>query len=206
MSRHAPLHAHVPAARVLGALGITVVAAAVELTGSRAGNSMFLTADAAHLLAHVGIFGVLLLPPRWWHERWEDVSASTVLTLVGAIAVGITFQSARALVLGVEHPVEPAVMLLSLVGLTANAVAAWLLTAPARRWWSFRAALAHELSDGALTVAGLVGAGVIAAFGWAWIDPALSLAIGSWLGWWAARLLVRRVRRGARVWVEEPVV
>src|SRR5262249_44384107 len=139
---------------------------------------MFLTADAAHLLAHVGIFGVLLLPPRWWPGRWGDVSASAVLILVGAIAVGITFQSVRALVVGVEHPVAPAVMLLSLVGPGANATAAWLLTAPARRWWSFRAALAPELSDGALTIPRPGGAGAIAALGRAWGSPGLSQAHG----------------------------
>jgi cobalt-zinc-cadmium efflux system protein len=196
-------HAHVPIGRVLAALGVTVLAAAVELIGSRAGGSLFLTADALHLLAHVGIYAVLLLPPRWWHDRWEDASAIAVLVVVAAIAVGIVTTSAGAILRrGEAHP-DPAIMLLSLAGLVANGLAAWLLTAPARSWWSFRAALAHELSDGALTVAGLAGAGTIALFGWGWVDPALSLAIGAWLAWWTVRLLVGRARLGRRVWLDE---
>jgi cobalt-zinc-cadmium efflux system protein len=196
-------HAHVPTGRVLGALGVTVLAAAIELVGSRAGRSLFLTADAVHLLAHVGIYAVLLLPPSWWHDRWEDASAVAVLVVVAAIAIGIVTTSADAILRPREAPPDPAIMLLSLAGLVANGVAAWLLTAPARTWWSFRAALAHELSDGGLTVAGLVGAGTIALFGWRWIDPALSLAIGTWLAWWTVRLLVGRVRLGRRAWLDE---
>jgi len=190
--------------RVVAALVVTVVAAGIELVGSWTGQSLFLVADAVHLLAHVGIFGVLLLPRTWWQEGWEDASAVAVLGLVGAIAAGVIVVSAHALAAGRVEPPEPALMLLSLVGLAANVTAAWLLTAPARRWWSFRAALAHELSDGAMTVGGLFGAGAIALFGWAWVDPALSLGVGTWLAWWVLRLLVRRIRRGAGIWAEEP--
>ncbi len=195
---------HVAAGRVVAAVVVTVVAAGIELVGSWTGGSLFLVADAVHLLAHVGIFGVLLLPRTWWQEGWEDASAVAVLALVGAIAAGVIVVSVHALVAGRLEPPEPALMLLSLFGLAANVTGAWLLTAPARRWWSFRAALAHELSDGAMTVGGLCGAGAIALFGWAWVDPALSLGIGLWLAWWVLRLLVRRVRRGAGIWAEEP--
>ena len=166
---------------------------------------MFLVADAIHLLAHVGIFVVLLMPLGWWHEASEDVSAIAVLVLVEAIAAGVMFASIHALVASPHEVAEPALMLLALVGLVANGVAAWLLRAPAQRWWSFRAAMAHELSDGALTLAGLAGAGAIAVFGWTWVDPGLSLGIGLWLAWWASRLLVRRARRGRRFWAEEPI-
>ena len=44
---------------------VTVLAAATELVGSARGNSLFLAADACHLLAHVGIFGVLA-PAQVW--------------------------------------------------------------------------------------------------------------------------------------------
>ncbi len=200
-----PWRPHAPATRVLAALAVTLGAAGIELTGAWNGRSLFLVADAVHLLAHVAIFGVLLVPRRWWHARGEDVSAVGVLVLVAAIAAAVVLTSVHALVVGNEGGPEPLVMLLSVFGLVANAVAAWLFTAPARRWWSFRAALAHELSDGALTLAGLAGAGAIAVFGWTWIDPALSLGIGFWLGWWALHLLVRRSRRGRQVWAEEPI-
>jgi Co/Zn/Cd efflux system component len=163
--RMATTHEHVPARRVVLALATTVVAAGIEILGSQTGSSLFLVADAVHLLAHVGIFGVLLIPSRWWHEQWEDVTAVIVLALVTVIAAGVTFVSLDALRVGEVDPPHPAVMLFSLFGLLANVVAAWLLTPGAREWWSFRAALAHEVSDAALTLVGLAGAGAIALFG-----------------------------------------
>jgi hypothetical protein len=72
-----------------------VLAAAVELVGSARGNTLFLAADACHLLAHVGIFGVLLIPTGQWHDRGEDVAATAVLTMVALIAVGIALASVR---------------------------------------------------------------------------------------------------------------
>jgi len=193
-------HAHVPAVRVLAALGLTVCAAAIELVASARGGSFFLLADAVHLLAHVGIFGILLVRAEWWHDRGEDVATVLVLLLILSIAAGVVTVSVRALMLPVAEPPAPAVLALSLLGLAANVGTAWLFADPARRWWSFRAALAHELSDGMLTVVGLVGALAIWLFAWRWVDPGLSLAVGLWLGGWAARLVGRRIRLGVRAW------
>jgi hypothetical protein len=46
--------------------------------------------------------------------------------------------------------------------------------------------------------------GAVALFGWIWVDPTLSFGIGLWLAWWVLRLLVRRIRRGAGIWAQEP--
>lgn len=196
----APSHIHVSPARVLLALAVTVFAAAVEWVGSARGNTLFLAADASHLLAHVGIFGVLLIPTARWHARGEDIATIGVLGGIGLIALGIALASVRELGHPPNEPVEPAFMLLSLLGLAANLTTAYVFADPARARWSFRAALAHELADGGLTVAGLLGALVIELSGWTWIDPALSLAISLWLGAWSARLLVRRARLGPEAW------
>ena len=191
---------HVPARRVMAALAVTVLAAAAELAGSWSGQSLFLAADAGHLLAHTGIFVVLLIPPGWWHERGEDVAAITVLVLVLAIAVAIARTSLHDLGLPRPEPPAPSVMLLSLLGLGANLTTAYLFADPARERWSFRAALAHELADGSLTVVGLLGAAAIKLFAWRWVDPGLSLTIAVWLGAGAARLLARRARLGRSAW------
>jgi cobalt-zinc-cadmium efflux system protein len=196
------VHRHVPARRVLAAFAITLLAATAEAIGSWTGRSLFLVADAAHLFAHLLIFGVLLVPRAAWHDRGEDVAATGVLLLVSGIAATVTVSSIRALAGGAGDP-EPTVMLLSLVGLTANVTSAWLFLAPSRSWWSFRAALAHELSDGALTLAGLAGAALIAWRDWKWLDGALSLAIGLWLQVWAGRLLANRLRVGTEAWNRE---
>ena len=94
-------------------------------------------------------------------------------------------------------------MLLAVFGLGANLMTAFLFAAPSKTRWSFRAALAHELSDGALTVFGLLGALAIHFFGWHWVDPTLSLLVGLWLWVWTARLLLRWMRLGREAWMLE---
>jgi cobalt-zinc-cadmium efflux system protein len=193
-------HVHVSPRRVLAAAAVTVLAAGVELWLSQRAGSLFLVADAVHLIAHMGIFGVLLIPVRGRrHAAREDIVTCVVLALVVGIAIWIAVQAIRNVAVWKEPP-KPGYMLFSLLGLAANLTSAWLFRDPAQHRWSFRAALAHELSDASLTVAGLVGAGAIALFGFRWVDPALSLAIAAWLGTWATRLLVRRIRVGQAAW------
>jgi cobalt-zinc-cadmium efflux system protein len=202
---HTPPHAHISPRRVLIALTVTVLAAAVELVGSARGNTLFLAADACHLFAHVGIFGVLLIPTGQWHDRGEDVAATAVLIMVALIAVGIAVASVRNLTSQHTEPPEPSFMLLSLFGLGANLTSAFLFAGPAKTRWAFRAALVHELADGGFTVVALLGALTLKLFAWVWIDPGLSLAIAFWLGAWSGRLLDRRVRFGRKAWTLEDV-
>jgi len=194
-------HRHVPRRVVLKALVITLAAASIEFMGSWVGGSLFLFADAVHLVAHIGIFAVLLIPAARWHERGEELVTLAVLGLVVLIALGIIMNSGRELLVPPGVPPNPASMLLAALGLAANLTTAFLFAAPSRTHWSFRAALAHELSDGAVTVFGLAGALVIYISDWHWVDPALSLAVGLWLWVWAARLLLRWMRLGHEAWM-----
>jgi cobalt-zinc-cadmium efflux system protein len=184
------------------AAGITVLAGGIELFSSRASGSLFLLADAVHLLAHLGIFLVLLIPPGRLHGASEDLGAVAVLAIVVAIAGWVVWLSLDHLLHPPETLPNAAAMLVALVGLAANTCSALLFRKPAETHFSFRAALAHELSDGGMTLGGLAGAACIAIFGWHWMDPTLSLVIGGWLGVWAVRLLVRRALRGPEVFFE----
>jgi cobalt-zinc-cadmium efflux system protein len=184
------------------AAAVTILAGGVELWTSAHSGSLFLLADAIHLLAHLGIFLVLLIPPGRLHGAGEDVATVGVLLIVIAIATWVVALSVDHLLRPVGEPPSPAAMLVSLLGLAANVGSALLFRKPAAAHFSFRAALAHELSDGGMTLAGLLGALCIALFGWHWVDPGLSLLIGGWLGLWAGRLLWRRVRLGPEVFFE----
>jgi len=198
-----PVHPHVRPHTVLLALAVTLFAALIELFGSARSGSLFLAADASHLLAHIGIFFVLLIPTeRRWHDRGEDFATIAVLLLVLSIATGIAWGSLNKLSDMPAEPPAPSFMLLALFGLGANLTTAYLFKSPAETQWSFRAALAHELSDGALTVVGLFGALAIKLFGFHWVDPGLSMAIALWLGIWSLRLLLRRVQIGRLAWVD----
>ena len=162
---------------------------------------MFLVADAVHLVAHLAIFGVLLVPVGEAHESSEDRTIIAVVIVISGIASGIVAAALRALASARPEPPEPGLMGLAVLGLGANLTTAWLFHRPAQSHWSFRAALAHELADGMITVAGLLGAIAIAVRGWWWVDPVLCLGIGVWLNAWVLRLLLRRMRRGTSVWL-----
>jgi Co/Zn/Cd efflux system component len=187
-----------PAARhaVFAGAAITLLAGSIELAGALRGRSLFLTADAVHLMAHMGIYVSLVIPGEAWGRR-RDWGSIVVLLLVLLIAIGIVVASARDLFAGAET-VEPLAMLLSLVGLAANLLTAWLFRRAARQTLSFRAAFVHELSDGSMTVVGLIGAGLIAWRHWSFIDPLLSLGIGAGLVGWTAPRLTRLLGRRAR--------
>ena len=184
------------------AAAITILAGGIELWTSARSGSLFLLADAIHLLAHLGIFLVLLIPPGRLHGVSEDFGAVSVLGIVVAIAGWVVWISVDHLLHPPKELPNAAAMLVSLLGLAANTCSALLFRKPAATHFSFRAALAHELSDGGMTVAGLLGAACIALFGWHWVDPTLSLVIGGWLGVWAIRLLMRRAVRGPEVFFE----
>ena len=79
MHTHHPELSHVPAGRVAFAAAITILAGGIELWTSARSGSLFLLADAIHLLAHLGIFLVLLIPPGRLHGAGEDVATVGVL-------------------------------------------------------------------------------------------------------------------------------
>jgi Co/Zn/Cd efflux system component len=196
-------HAHVSTRVVLLAAALTLTAAGAEVLGSRRSGSLFLTADAVHLVAHLGIFGILLLPTSHRHDRREDVAAVGVLVIVALIACGIIGEAAHRLRAASGGTPSPAFLALSLLGLGANLATAYLFHDPAQTRWSFRAALAHELADASITIIALAGAGAIALFAWSWVDAGLTLGVGVWLIVWAGRLLLRRVRIGPQAWTLE---
>jgi Co/Zn/Cd efflux system component len=65
-------HSHVPPRIVIIAFAITLAAASAEFAGSWYGGSFFLFSDAVHLIAHLGIFAVLLIPAVRARARGGD--------------------------------------------------------------------------------------------------------------------------------------
>jgi Co/Zn/Cd efflux system component len=92
---------------------------------------MFLVADAVHLVAHLGIFFVLLIPTATWHEHGDDLVTNAVLILILLIALGVGWASVKELTLAVSEPPRSSFMLLSLLGFGANLTTAYLFRGPA---------------------------------------------------------------------------
>jgi Co/Zn/Cd efflux system component len=125
-------HTHVPPRIVATAFAITLAAASAEFMGSWYGGSFFLFSDAVHLIAHLGIFAVLLLPAARWHERGEELVSVVVLSVVALVALGIVVSSGRRLLTSDGTLPDPASMGLAVLGLGANLATAFLFAARPR--------------------------------------------------------------------------
>jgi cobalt-zinc-cadmium efflux system protein len=150
-------------------------------------NSLALLADAGHNLSDV--FGLLLAwgasylaarPPtarRTYGLRRSSILAALLNAALLLIAVGgIAWEA----VLRFGHP-EPvaggAVVAVALAGVVVNSATALLFFRGREHDLNVRGAFLHMAAD-ALVSVGVVAAGLVIRFtGWAWVDPATSLAV-----------------------------
>jgi cobalt-zinc-cadmium efflux system protein len=198
--RHGPgHHHHAPANfdRAFGiGIGLNVAFVIAEVVFGIRAHSLALTADAGHNLGDVlGLVlawaGTLLATARPTARRTYGLrsfsilaalaNAGFLLIAVGAIAVEAVHR--------LRHP-EPVgtglVMIVAVVGIVINVGTALGFMAGRENDLNIRGAFVHMLGDAAAS-AGVVVAGlIIAATGWFWLDPAVSLllvaliTLGSW--------------------------
>lgn len=158
----------------------------VELVAGLYSSSLALLADAGHnlsdVLALLLAWGAAVLAKRaptaqrTYGLRKATILASLANAVVLLVAIGaIVSESVRRF----AHPeviVSSVVMITAGAGAVINTATA-LLFFSGRHELNARGAYLHMASDAAVSVAVVVGAGLIAATGLNWIDPALSLAI-----------------------------
>ena len=180
---HAPTNAD--ARRLLIALAIALVTAAVEVAGSIATGSLALLADAGHVFADIGALSLALLAIRFaarphtmrWtfgYHRAEVLAASLNALALLAIAAFITWRAVDRL----RNPseVEAAGLLaVATAGLLANLVALLILRGSISV--NVRAARLHVLSDLGGSLAAVAAGLIIALTGWDRADSLLSLVI-----------------------------
>jgi cobalt-zinc-cadmium efflux system protein len=169
---------------VLNTAFVAVEAAAGFWTGSLA-----LLADAGHNLSDVLslllAWGAVVLARRAPTERRTyglrkaTILASLTNAILLMLAVGaIVSESVRRFA-------EPAavstniVMLTAGVGIVINTATALMFMRGSKGDLNARGAFLHMVSDAAVSLAVVVGAGLIAVTGLQWIDPALSLGIAA---------------------------
>ena len=85
-------------------------------------------------------------------------------------------------------------LVVAVLGLLANLVAFALLRAGSKESLNVEGAYLEVLSDTVGSVAVIVGAVVIPATGWSWVDPLIAIAIGVWILPRAWRLAARALR------------
>jgi cobalt-zinc-cadmium efflux system protein len=189
---HGGHHHHVPAdmGRVF-AIGVTLNTAfvLVEVGAGFWSGSLALLADAGHnlsdVLALLMAWGATVLAKRApTSRRTYGLRKGTILASLGnavflLLAIGaIASESIQRL----AHPGAIAmktVMITAAIGVVINTITALLFMRGSKEDLNVRGAFLHMASDAVISVAVVIGAGVIALTGLQWIDPALSLGIAA---------------------------
>jgi cobalt-zinc-cadmium efflux system protein len=183
-------HAPVDMGRAF-AVGVTLngVFVAVEVAAGFWTGSLALLADAGHNLSDVlalllawGAVALARRAPtarRTYGLRKATILASLTNAILLMLAVGaIVSESIRRLA-------EPAAVSTNLVMLTAglgiviNTATALMFMRGSQSDLNVRGAFLHMTSDAAISLAVVIGAGLIALTGLQWIDPLLSLGIAA---------------------------
>jgi cobalt-zinc-cadmium efflux system protein len=170
------------------ALVITSLYLAAEVIGGLATNSLALLSDAAHMFTDVialalGLFAVWIAErPASSSKTYGYYRAEILVALLNGIvlwlAVFLIFWEASERLRRPPEVAGTGVLVVAIVGLTVNLVAARLLSGAAARNLNVRGALLHVLSDALGSIGVLVSAVVIVVSGWMPADPLASIAIG----------------------------
>ena len=159
----------------------------VEVAAGFMSGSMALLADAGHnlsdVLALLLAWGATVLARRApTDRRTYGLRKGTILASL-ANAVFLLLAIGAIVSESLQRLAEPGtiatriVMITAAIGVAINAATALLFMRGGKEDLNVRGAFLHMAGDAAISVAVVIGAGVIALTGLKWIDPALSLAI-----------------------------
>jgi len=184
---HEHHHHHASRRRLALVLGLTCVFLAVEVAAGLLTGSLSLLADAGHMLTDVAGLVLALAAmkfaerrpsPRrtYGYHRVEILAALTngvVLLVVAAYIITEALNRFRA-----PQPVAGVpVLAVASVGLLVNLASALLLHQGSEASLNVRGVYNEALADALSSLGVIVGASVITATGWYWVDPAVAAGI-----------------------------
>lgn len=167
------------------ALALTATLLVAEAVGGWLANSLALLADAGHMLTDVAALGLSLFvawftrQPSTPHKtygylRWEILAAFiNGATLLGIS--GIILWEAVARLHAPEPVAGGAMLIVAVLGLVVNLIAAWILHGSAGESLNHRGAYLHVLGDLLASVGTVIAAVIIRTTGWLPIDPIASI-------------------------------
>ncbi len=187
-------HRHAPLGRLYISIGITLVGMILEIVGGILSGSLALLSDAGHMFTHVFALGISALAVRLaqakpCHHRTfgllraEVLAAYTNALFLFAVTAYIAYESIARLLNPVEILTRE-MFLVAAIGLAVNVASIVLLHGHGKNI-SVRSAVAHMMADAVSSVAIVIGALIMAATGWKWIDPLLSIGIAGVILVWA---------------------
>ncbi len=169
------------------AIALNLAIVLVEAGGGILAHSTALVADAGHNLSDV--LGLVLAGGAAWLARRPAKGRRTYgfgkATVMAALANGlvlmlvsggIVFEAVQRLIQ--PEPIQaPLVMGVALVGVVVNTATALMFLRGRASDVNIRGVFLHMAGDAAVSVGVIVAAGLILVTGWAWLDPAVSIAI-----------------------------
>ncbi|MDZ8172192.1 cation diffusion facilitator family transporter [Microbacterium xanthum] len=170
-------------------LVITASVMIVQIVGAVLTGSLALLADAGHMFADTAALVIALVasiiasrPAKdrrtFGYQRAEVFGALINGVVLIALSVWIAVEGVSRLLNGGDHEVAGGLMLVvAVIGLIANAVAMWLLSAAQRHSINVRGAYLEVLGDLIGSAMVIIAAVVIVTTGWAGADALASLAI-----------------------------
>ncbi len=194
------MHDHAPAggirsaghARLLSiSLAITSVTLVVQVVGAILSGSLALLADAAHMLADAAALVIALIASivaarpatersTFGFQRAEVFGALVNGVLLIGLSLWIVVEAVQRLLHPGDHEIAGGIMLVvAVVGLVANAVALWMLSAAQRTSLNVRAAYLEVLGDLVGSALVIVAAIVVMLTGWQSADAVASLLIAA---------------------------
>lgn len=185
--------------RLIFAISLTSITLVAEIIGGLWSNSLALLSDAGHvfldlfaLLLSLGAIKLAAQPASERHSyglHRAEVLASLVNGLtVFAMALGILYEGSKRLISPEEVKTIP-MLVIAVLGLIANLLAARALHGHAHDDLNVRSAFLHVLGDAAASVGVIAGAILMRYTGWYQADALISIAIGLLIMTGAGRLL-----------------
>ena len=174
--------------RLLFAIALTAFTLVAEIIGGIWSNSLALLSDAGHVF--LDLFALVLSlaaiklaaqPPNekhsfGWHRA--EVLASLINGLtVFLMAIGILYEGSKRL-LSPEVVQTTPMLVIAILGLIANLLAAKGLHGHSHDDLNVRSAFLHVIGDAAASVGVIAGAILMHYTGWYQADPIISIAIG----------------------------
>ncbi|MBC9175945.1 cation diffusion facilitator family transporter [Pseudoroseomonas ludipueritiae] len=173
------------------ALGLTAAFLLAEVAGAYVFNSLALLSDAAHMLTDALALAVALVAIRvgrrpadrrrtWGYHRFEILAAAFNASLLFLVALYILYEAFQRF----REPAEVGslgMLAVAAFGLLVNWISMRLLAGGSESSLNVKSAYLEVWSDFLGSVAVIIGAGVIWATGWTWVDPLLGVAIAFWV-------------------------
>lgn len=177
--------------RLLAALVLTGSYLIAEVVGGILTRSLALISDAAHMLTDVAALAIALAAVRmarrprdarrtYGYARFEVLAAALNACLLFAVAIYIGYEAWQRF----QDPPEIqslGMLVIASVGLVVNLVSMRILRGTQDETLNMKGAYLEVWSDMLGSLGVIAGALLIWWRGWAWVDPAVAVAIALWV-------------------------